>query len=64
MASTDDRTGTDVPWYRMRSSIVMITVSILAVMAILLDPLARDITPAATYRIVENGVIVHRAQGL
>lgn len=64
MSIIDQRPAANVPWYRLKSSIVMITVSILAVLGILFDPAAQDIAPASGYRIVENGTITNGAKGL
>ena len=59
MSITDHRPAGDIPWYRLKSSIVMITVTILAVLALLLDPASDDILPASSYRIVDNGTIMN-----
>ena len=59
MSITDHRPAGEVPWYRLKSSIVMITVTVLAVLGLLLDPASDDIVPAASYRIVDNGTIMN-----
>lgn len=62
MQATDKRPARDVPWYQLRSSITMITLTIVAVGGLALDYVANDQTPVPGYRIVENGTIVGGAR--
>ena len=64
MSIIDDRPRGDVPWYRLKSSILMFTVTIVAVLGILLDPASRDVPASAGYRIVDNGTISTGVYGL
>ena len=61
MTFNDDH---DVPWYQLKSSIVMITVTILAVIGVVLDPSAQEMTRASGFRIVESGAITAATKGL
>jgi hypothetical protein len=63
MQTTESRPLGDVPWYQLRSSIVMITLTIVAFSGLVLDYAANDQTPVQGYRIVENGTIVGGARG-
>lgn len=64
MSTTDHAPTRDVPWYRLKSSVVMMTVTVLAVLGLLLDPASDDIVPASSYRIVDNGTIMNNAADL
>ena len=64
MSIADHRPAGDIPWYRLKSSIVMIVVTVLAVLGLVLDPASDDIAPAAGYRIVDSGTIMTGAADL
>lgn len=57
MSITHDRPEGEAPWYLLKSSILMITVTILAIVGLAFDVVSRPDAPASGYRIIENGVI-------
>ncbi len=61
MSIANDTPESDLPWYRMKSSIMMITVTLIALASVVFDYTGRDNTPAAGFRLVENGTISNSA---
>ena len=59
MSIAHERPEGEVPWYLLKSSILMISVTVLAILAIAFDYTTRDPVPAGGYRIVDNGTIVN-----
>ncbi|MFZ3584869.1 hypothetical protein ACOI1H_22350 [Loktanella sp. DJP18] len=57
MSITHDRPEGDVPWYLLRSSILMITMTILAIAGIALDHVTQADAPATGYRTFENRAV-------
>lgn len=57
MSITHDRPEGDVPWYLLRSSILMITMTILATVGIALDHVTQADAPAPAYRTFENRAV-------
>ncbi len=63
MQTTDHSCDGDLPWYQLRSSIMMITLTVVAVGGLALDYVAQDQAPVPAYRIVDNGTIVGGTRG-
>ncbi|SHF27056.1 hypothetical protein SAMN05444339_104317 [Loktanella atrilutea] len=59
MSITHETPEADVPWYRMKSSILMIPVTLIALASVVLDYVGRDATPDSGFRLVENGTIMN-----
>ncbi|SEN83544.1 hypothetical protein SAMN04488003_14210 [Loktanella fryxellensis] len=55
-----DADGTDTrPWYMMRSSILMICVTVVGLIGIAADQFGGDSAPTGNFRVMENGIIIH-----
>ncbi len=58
MTISNDNPDSDGPWYLWKSSIIMISVTIIAIASIAYDVLSQDAAPATGFRIIENGTIM------
>ena len=58
MTIASDNPDSDGPWYLWKSSIVMISMTIIVSFSVAVDYLDQDMTPKSDLRIVENGTIV------
>ena len=58
MTIAHDNPDSDGPWYLWKSSIVMISMTIIVSISIAIDFLDQDMTPQSSFRIVENGTIM------
>ena len=61
MSIANDTPESDLPWYRMKSSIVMITVTLIAFASVVFDYIGQDNAPAVGFRLVDNGTISNSA---
>lgn len=59
MTITNDHPESHVPWYMLRSSIMMIVATIITITGVAYDHVATDVAPPTGILLAENGKILN-----